>query len=136
MKKTKDKPVYAFTRRGDALVPEMAFDCRALDGIAQGQRVKVSIEQWRNLDRLRAYWATLHEVRDATDCCATVEALHNAVKLNTGLVSVVSLPNLPVVKVPASIAIENLTEPEMVEFFKAAERFLSETFGWSSERAA
>ena len=51
----KDKPVFAFIRRGNALVPELDYDLSALDGIAQGQRIKLEIKQWRNLDRLRAY---------------------------------------------------------------------------------
>lgn len=31
-KPPKDKPVYAFIRRGEALVPEMEWDRRALEG--------------------------------------------------------------------------------------------------------
>lgn len=134
-KAAKDKAVYAFVRRGDMLAPEMDYDRAALEGIAQGQRVRLSIEHWRNLDRLRAYWATLQEVVRATECCATAETLHNVIKLETGLVNVVKLPGGPMIKVPASIAIESLSEPDMIAFFKSAERYLAETFGWVPERS-
>jgi hypothetical protein len=135
-RKTKDAPVYAFIRKGNSLVPEFAYDCAALDGIAQGQRVKVSIDEWRNRDRLRAYWAMLTEFNKATEAAANVRALHAAIKLETGLVELIQLPGGHVVKVPSSIALEAIPEAEMVEYFRQAERYLAEVFGWVSERNA
>ncbi len=41
MAKRPDKPVYSFLRKGNSLVPELEYDAHALDGIAQGQRVRV-----------------------------------------------------------------------------------------------
>lgn len=132
-KKDKDRPVYAFIRKGNSLVPEMAMDTRALDGISQGQRVKLEIKNFRNLDRLKAYWAILHECIDATGCAPNVKSLHNAIKLQTGHVELVRLNTGLTVAVPASIAFENMDESEMVSFFMAAEEFLATEYGFCSQ---
>ena len=77
MAKRPDKPVYSFVRKGNALWPELEYDAHALDGIAQGQRVRVDIKEWRNVERLRAYWAMLHDVVAATGANRlTAERLH------------------------------------------------------------
>lgn len=130
MAKKSERPVYAFVRRGNALVPEMAMDFRALDGIAQEQKVRIEIKEWRNLDRLKAYWAMLHDVVDATECAPTAERLHEVMKLENGFVDHVRLPNGFLVAVPASIALDKMSEPEFITFFKTAERWLAETFGY------
>jgi crotonobetainyl-CoA:carnitine CoA-transferase CaiB-like acyl-CoA transferase len=135
-RKTKDGPIFAFIRKGNSLIPEFAYDAAALDGIAQGQRVKVSIDEWRNRDRLRAYWAMLTECNKATEAAANVRALHAAIKLETGLVELIALPGGHVVKVPSSIALEAMPEAEMIAYFESAERYLAQTFGWVSERNA
>ncbi|MCP5002532.1 MAG: hypothetical protein GY941_01070 [Planctomycetes bacterium] len=132
-KADKDQPVYAFIRKGNSLIPEMEMDIHALDGITQSQRVKLDIKNFRNLDRLRAYWATLHECIDATGCAPNVRSFHSAIKLQTDHVELVRLKNGLTVAVPASIAFENMTEAEMVTFFMASEQFLATEYGFSSE---
>lgn len=136
MAKKPEKPVYAFIRRGDALVPELDMDCRALDGIAQGQRVKVEIKEFRNVGRHRAYWKMLHEMVAATECALSPERLHEVIKLETGAVDLIRLPNGMTVAIPGSIAFDKMSEEEFVSFFQAAERWLADTYGWVPERAA
>ena len=138
MAKKPEKPVYAFIRRGDALVPELDMDCRAIDGIAQGQRVKVEIKEFRNVGRHRAYWKMLHEMVAATECALSPERLHEVIKLETGVVDLIRLPNGMTVAIPGSIAFDKMSEEEFVAFFKAAERWLAEAYGWApeSERSA
>lgn len=133
MAKKPETPVYAFIRRGDALVPEMDFDCRALDGIANGQRVRVEIKEFRSLPRLRAYWAMLNEVVKATECAPSAEKLHEAMKLELGIVDLVKVGKMTVA-IPGSIAFHKMTEAEMVEYFQIAERWLAQTYGWVPER--
>lgn len=136
MAKKSEKPVYAFVRRGNALVPEMAMDCRALDGVAQGQKVRIEIKEWRNLDRLKAYWAMLHDVVEATECAPTTERLHEVLKLENSFVDHVRLPNGFLVAIPASIALDKMSEPEFIAFFQSAERWLAATFGYVVQRNA
>jgi hypothetical protein len=132
----KDRAVFAFRRRGNTLVPEMDFDLKALDGVANGQRVRIEVKEWRNLDRLRAYWSMLHEAVDATGASISAEKLHEVIKLETGLVDLVRLPNGFTVAIPASIAIDKMDEPEFIAFFRGAEEWLARVYGFVSEREA
>ncbi|WP_011579551.1 MULTISPECIES: hypothetical protein [Chelativorans] len=133
--KQSEKPIYAFIRRGNNLVPEMDMDLRALDGVAQGQRVKVDIKAFRSLPRLRAYWSMLHEVVAATECAASAERLHEAMKLELGIVDLVKVGNLTVA-IPGSIAFDRMNEAEMSEFFNIAQRWLAEKYGYVPQARA
>lgn len=136
-RKSKDKPVYSFVRRGDALLPELEYDANALNGVAQGERVRVEILQFRNSSRLRAYWAMLHDVVAATGANRlTAERLHEVLKLHNGCVDVVMLPNGQPVAIPSSIALDKMSEPEFIAFFEKATQWLAETYGYVSERKA
>jgi hypothetical protein len=135
MAKRPDKPVYSFIRRGNSLVPEMDYDLRALDGVANGQRVRLDVKEWRNLDRLRAYWSLLHEAVSATGMSISAEKLHEVIKLETGLVDLIALPNGMKVAIPSSIALDRMSEPEFIAFFQSAEEFLARVYGFVSERS-
>lgn len=137
MARKPEKPTYAFRRKGNALVPEMDYDLNALEGIAQGERVRVEIRQWRNASRSRAYWAMLSDVIAATECALSPERLHEVVKLETGCVEIVKLPTGMRVAIPGSISFDKMAEDEFVKFFAAAEKWLSEVYGYEpQERAA
>lgn len=132
----KEKPIFAFIRVGNRLVPEMDMDVHALDGVAQGERVRVEIKEFRNVGRHRAYWAMLQDVIDATECALSPERLHDLVKLETGLIELIALPSGMKVALPGSIAFDKIDEAEFVTFFKSAERWLSDTYGYVREEAA
>jgi hypothetical protein len=136
MARKPEKPVYAFVRRGEGLFPEMEYDRQALDGIAQNQRVKLDIKQWRNLDRLRAYWATLQDCVDATGCAPSKEALDAYVRPAVGYVDAIRLASGHFVGVGRPINTRECEEPEMIAFFKSAEELLAREFGFVSERKA
>lgn len=135
MAKKPEKPVYAFRRQGNALVPDMDMDARALEGIAEGQLVRADIKEFRSLGRLRAYWKMLHDVVAATECAASAERLHEAMKLELGIVDLVKVGNMTVA-IPGSIAFDAMTEAEMVEWFGIAQRFLAEKYGYVPEERA
>lgn len=130
MAKRPEKPVYAFIRRGDVLIPEMAYDLQALDGVEQGQRVKVEVKQWRNLDRLKAYWATLQDCIDATGCSPSKEALDAYIRPAVKFVDTIRLANGFLVGVPRPINTRECDEPEMIAFFNAATELLARDFGY------
>lgn len=135
--KKKDRPVYGFIRKGNSLVPELEYDANALNGVAQGERVRVEILQFRNSSRLRAYWAMLHDVVAATGSDnLSAEKLHEVLKLHNGCVDVVMLPNGTPVAIPSSIALDKMEESEFVAFFQKAERWLAKTYGYVPERRA
>ena len=130
----KDNPVYAFQRVGTHLVPEMDYDISALDGIAESQRVRVEIKQWRQSSRLRAYWRMLNNCIKATDCAPTKQALHRTIKLGVGLVDHVKLKDGTIEVVPSSVSLDSMPEDEFIAYFAAAERWLAENIGFSDER--
>lgn len=131
MAKRIEKPVYAFIRSGNSLVPEMEYDINALEGIPQGHRVKIEIREWRNHSRLRAYWAMLHDVIEAAGANdLSAERLHQVIKLKNGCVDLISLPDGTVVSIPGSINFEKMDETEFVGFFRKAETWLAETYGY------
>lgn len=134
MAKRAEKPVYAFIRKGNSLFPEMAYDLQALDGVAQGQRVRVDVKQWRNASRLRAYWATLQDCIDATGCAASKEALDAYVRPAVNFVDTIRLSNGFLVGVPRAINTRECDEPEMIAFFLAVEELLAKDFGFVSEK--
>lgn len=136
MSKKPEKAVYAFIRRGDLLAPEMDYDLHALDGIAQGQRVKVEIKQWRNLSRLRAYWATLQDCVTATGCAPSKEALDAYVRPAVGYVDAIRLASGHFVGVGRPINTSECEEPEMIAFFQSVEELLAREFGYVSDRKA
>ncbi len=135
MARRKDKPPYAFIRIGNRLVADMDFDLGALEGVAEGEKVRVEVSQWRNRPRLRAYWATLRDCVNATGFEGTPETLHTLLKMECGLGEPVKLPDGRVVIIPGSIAIESLPEDEMIAYFRRAEKYLAETFGFARELA-
>ena len=136
MARKPEKPVYSFVRKGNYLVPELEYDVHALDGIAQGRRVRVEIKEWRNMDRLRAYWSMLHDVVATTGANnLTAERLHEVAKLQNGCVDVVLLPSGIPVAIPASIAIDKMSEPEFIAFFQKVEAWLAETYGFTNSAA-
>lgn len=130
MAKRAEKPVYAYIRRGDTFVPEMEYDKQAMDGIAEGQRVKLEVRQWRNFDRLRAYWATLQDCVDATGCAPSKEALDAYIRPAVKFVDTVRLANGYMVGVPRAINTRECDEPEMIRFFEAATELLAREFGF------
>lgn len=130
-----DRPLYAWVRRGNLLAPEMEYDLRALDGVANGQRVALELKQWRNRDRLRAYWASLQDCIDATGCAPSKETLDSYVRRSVGYVDMVRRIDGKVEAVPRPLNLADCSEPEMIAYFQAAEQLLAEHFGFVSERA-
>ena len=117
-------------------MPCMEYDLRALDGVAEAQRIKLEIRQWRNMDRLRAYWATLQDCIDATGCAPSKEALDAYVRPAVGFVDAIRLSSGHFVGVARPINTRECDEPEMIAFFASVEELLAREFGFVSEREA
>lgn len=132
----KDKPVYGFIRKGNALLPAMDYDLAAPENIAQGELVKVEIKQFRNVGRHRAYWAMLQEVIDACGLDYNAEKLHDLIKLQNGVVDLLNLPSGMIVAIPASISFDKMSETDFQTFFRKAETWLAKTYGYSRQEAA
>ncbi|MBW3095677.1 DUF1367 family protein [Pseudohoeflea coraliihabitans] len=125
----RDKPVYGFIRKGNALVPEMDMDLHALDGVKQGQLVKVEVKNFRHGKKHRLYWQTLHKVVEATECAPTARHLHEALKMELGFHVPVRLKSGMTILVPDSTAFDKMDEAEFTAFFENAIRHMSMAFG-------
>lgn len=135
MAKRPSRPVYSFIRKGRGIVPEMDYDAHALDGVREGQRVRVEILEWRNMDRLRAYWVMLQECIDATGANGlSAKSLHEVAKLQNGCVELINLPSGLTVAIPASIALDKMSEAEFIEFFMKVEAWLAQTYGYAPKQ--
>jgi hypothetical protein len=130
-KNTENPPIYV-VRNGDRLVGEMEMDRELIRQFPDGQRIRVDLRTGRVPDRLRFYWAFLREVVKATGCAPTDKALHQMVKLRTGFTDDILMGGF-IVKVPASIAFENMDEPTFGEFLREALAFIASEFGITPE---
>lgn len=122
------KPIYCIVR-GAGMFPEMRADAEAMAELPQGQRVVVTIKAPRNHARLRAYWAMMRDVVNATDVVPTPEALHQVIKMETGYVDLVRDAKGRAYAVPSSIALDKMDEPTFVKFMANAERWIAENLG-------
>ena len=129
----KERPPLFLAKENNCLVPTYEMDMRLFDAIPNGAIIEACIKQQRSSWRLKAYWKMLHEVVKATECAPTSEALHQIIKLETGYTTDVLLRGFKV-KIPASISFEKMSEPEMIDFFDHAKRFLAEAYGYVEER--
>jgi hypothetical protein len=128
-KKAETCPIYLI-RTGDKLMGEMEMDRDAVRRFPAGERIRVDVRTGRVPSRLRFYWAFLHQVVKATECCPTAEALHELVKLETGYTDKVRVRG-HIILVPRSISFSAMAEEEFTTFLANAERFIAETFGIS-----
>ena len=130
-KNTENPPIYVI-RTGDRLIGEMEMDRDLIRQFPDGQRIRVDLRTGRVPDRLRFYWAFLREVVKATGCAPTEKALHQMVKLRTGFTDDIIMGGY-IVKVPSSIAFENMDEPTFGEFLREALTFIASEFGITPE---
>jgi hypothetical protein len=133
-KKSSESPPCYVIRDGDRLVGEMAMDRDLIRQFPAGQRIRVELRTGRIPSRLRFWWAFLHEVVSATECCPTAEALHETVKLMCGYTTPVLVKGMTVM-VPRSIAFSSMTEEEFTKFLADGLRFIADHYGVTPEQA-
>jgi hypothetical protein len=130
-KNTENPPIYVI-RTGDRLIGEMEMDRDLIRQFPDGQRIRVDLRTGRVPDRLRFYWAFLRKVVEATGCAPTEKALHQMVKLRTGFTDDIIMGGY-IIKVPSSIAFENMDEPTFGKFLQEAIAFIASEFGITPE---
>lgn len=127
MAKTEAAPIYMLKRHGH-LIPEMGVDAELLERLSDTDRIKVSLHTGRSPAKLRWYWAFLGRVVKATECAPTSEALHDVVKLHTGLVTPVMVKGFTVA-VPKSVSFSTMSEEEFSAFLEPAVKWIAQTYG-------
>ena len=133
MAKNEQPPLYML-RRGDRLIPEMQTDRDLLQRFSEHDRIKVTLHTGRSPSRLRWYWAFLGKVVAATECAPSSEALHDVIKLHTGLVTPVMVKGFTVA-VPKSVSFASMSEQEFNDYLDKAVKWVSETYSITPEQA-
>ena len=131
--KSETPPIWV-ERKGAGLWPSMQLDADEIARFPMGEKIEVRLHSGRVPKRLRFYRSFLSRVVAATDCCPNADALHEAVKLNTGFVTPVLIKGYHV-NVPRSVAFDKMTEQEFGEFLTAALKWISEAYGITPEDA-
>jgi len=129
-----EMPAIYMLRRGDKLIAEMQMDRDLLERFSPHDRIKVTLHTGRSPSRLRWYWAFLGRVVKATECAPSPEALHDVVKLHTGLVTPVMVKGFTVA-VPKSVSFSSMSEQEFEAFCDKAVKWIAETYGITPEDA-
>lgn len=129
-----EQPAIYVMRRGNQLIPEMSMDSELIQRFAPGERIKITLHTGRSPAKLRFWWAFLHQVVAATECCPTAEALHETVKLMCGYTTPVLVKGMTVM-VPRSISFSSMTEEEFSKFLTDGLRFIAEHYGVTPEEA-
>jgi hypothetical protein len=110
----------------------MQLDADEIARFPFGEKIEVRLHTGRVPKRLRFYRSFLSKVVAATDCAPNADALHEAVKLNTGFVTPVLIKGYHV-NVPRSVAFDKLSEVEFGEFLKLALEFIASAYSITPE---
>lgn len=119
-----------FRRVKDGLYPSNTDGWRLLRSLPQFKEVQVGIKHQRNLERLKAYWAYLHDVIEATGCAPSAEVLHMDIKMGLKFVDGIVCKGGAVRFMPSSISLPAMGEAEFIEFFEAAKWYIAVEFGF------
>lgn len=123
---SKERAPIIMQRRGAFLVPQAPIDGEMLEAFPAGKPLKVAVTQPRSIKAHRLYFAMLKLVADNLDGPATKEALHEWVKLRTGVSVAIPLKSGKVDIVPGSIAFDKMSEDEFRVFLEAAKTLIVE----------
>ena len=123
---SKERPPILMQRRGAFLVPQAPIDGEMLEAFPAGKPLKVVVTQPRNIKPHRLYFAMLKLVADNMQGPATKEALHEWIKLKTGVSVAIPLRSGKVDLVPGSIAFDKMNDDEFRVFLEAAKTLIVE----------
>jgi hypothetical protein len=111
-------------RRGLRLEPANLESQEALERIPQRVTVEADVRQSRNVQHHKLYWTCLSRIAgwlDQND--VTAEVLHEATKINCGIVTLVKLADGRIERLPGSTAFRKMDQTSFAEFFERAVRF-------------
>lgn len=121
-----ERPPILMQRRGAFLVPQAPIDGEMLEAFPAGKTLKVKVTQPRNVKAHRLYFAMLRLVADNLSVPVTTAALHEWVKLKTGVTAAIPLKSGNVDLVPGSIAFDQMDDDEFRSFLESAKTLIVE----------
>lgn len=111
-------------RVGGMFHPADSHAAEILRKIPQRGTVAVRVLRKRNPEQLALYWRVLDKVVESTGKWRTPEELHLALKVATGRVDIVRLLDGRLIKVPDSVAFDQMSQDEFQAYMDAATRIL------------
>lgn len=119
------KPTTLVVRRFQgALWPVDRKGHELVAALPQGKPVPIRILGERSREQLALYWQILGQVVAAQGRWRTAEELHLALKVATGRIDVVQLLDGRLVKVPESVAVDQMSQDEFQAYFNDAMRIV------------
>lgn len=108
-------------RRGLRLEPANLESQDILAKIPARKMIEVEAVQRRNAAHNALYWSLLHRIADwLCQDDVTAEVVHEFMKLESGIFTLVKLPNGETRKIPGSTAFHNMEQVAFTEFFEKA----------------
>lgn len=129
VKRSRERPGLIVKRTPRGLSPVSSYDAEVLAGFPLDMEFDVVPRSKRSLPQLRTYWKALTLVVHATDAWPTPEHLHEALKIDLGYVSKVTLLSGETRIVADSAGINAMSQEDFKVFFDKAMARLAETTG-------
>ncbi|WP_293857373.1 hypothetical protein [uncultured Alsobacter sp.] len=123
-----DKPFITAIVEGGRLRPASRYDAEQLARYDNGAKVNLRITAPRHGGRHRLYWATLQTVFETLPegrRFPSVQALHDAIKIELGVVNYVATLSGEILVQPGSTSFDKMAEPEFREFLDRALELIS-----------
>lgn len=106
----KERAPLIFVKAVGKLMPVDDIAEEALSKLKFGEEVAIEIKKPKNIKLLRKFWALVTIVYNNQDRYPTRENVADALKLSTGVYSMIELPGGHVFRIPGSIAEMDATE--------------------------
>jgi len=130
MKQDRETAPLVLRRTERGLEPRSRLARDLLEQYALHSDVEITIKKRRSSRQLARYWVMLTEVVEATGAWHSAEKLHEALKLDLGLVTPMRLLDGRMVYVPDSTAMSKMDAAEFQRFFDRAAARLAEVCGF------
>lgn len=131
-KKTKDKappPIVALTDRG--LSAATAYDAEELGKYPYGTQFDLVARTKRSLPQLGTYWKALTQAVDATGRWKNRDALHTALKIETGRVEpLFDMDGRVIGFIPDSTSFDSMSHKDFLEYMDEAMAALADAIGY------
>lgn len=103
-------------RVGNVLVPDGTESIAAFAKLPFGKPMKVEVKQPRNLQHHKLFWALCQRIADGIG--STAENVSDVLKIGSGHFSLVRTKTYGDLKLPKSIAFNNMDQTEFHAFFE------------------
>lgn len=102
------------------LQPHANYDREMLDGLQNGETIRIQISRYRSQPRHRLYWVILRQVVKNTNFFTSEKNLHHTLLVGCGVVEPVMSPDGDITFMPSSTAFDAMDEDDFKPYFDRA----------------